>query len=169
MASPEKLKARLVKLQEEVEEAKSSTASSYTSTRVWESLVARAQNMPTFLNWLNQDLEGLVAKTKKKDESRSCLEGIQENISRQKQALKEASAKHQNLMRQMNQRVHLSEEMKRNIHQLEQRVEGRRMMYQIRKSQADLEARKIQYRDDFERSKNRLELAIKHCVQQQTN
>jgi myosin heavy subunit len=101
VTSPDKLRARLHKLQQEIEETKASTRDSDTLMRMWESLASRAQHIPNVLKGLNEDMELLIVRTNKESDLQGHLEGIEEHISRQRQVLREASAKHQNLVRHL--------------------------------------------------------------------
>ncbi|CAI8041624.1 hypothetical protein GBAR_LOCUS23123 [Geodia barretti] len=103
VTSPDKLRARLVKLQQEVEEIKSGTQDSDRLKRMWESLATRAQHIPNHvLKGLDEDMEALTMKTNKASDLESHFtEAIEEKIARQKQTLKEVSSKNQNLVRHL--------------------------------------------------------------------
>jgi chromosome segregation ATPase len=141
VTSPDKLRARLHKLQQDVEETKAGTQDSDTLKRMWESLATRAQHIPNVLRGLNEDMEILIMKTNKASDLHTHFtEAIEEQISRQKQTLREVSAKIQNLLRHLKyvekeaQQVayddqdllfsQLRSDLERDVHQLQTQVQS---------------------------------------------
>lgn len=101
VSSPDKLKMRLQQLQYEVEEVQRNSRQSETVLRMWESLASNAQIIPPVMRGLNEDNNLLTAKVEKKSQLQASSETIEEYISRQKQLLREATAKYQNLLRHL--------------------------------------------------------------------
>lgn len=160
VSSPDKLKARLAQLQSQMEDARVVSKQSEKLLRMWEALASRAQQVPVVIKGLNEYLDALMAKAEKRSDLKSHLDGIREHISLQQQSLREAAAKHQNLLRHLklvedesNQVVYegrkppltnAAVDLQRDVYLLEQEVRGadESQKHKIEREKAELSEQK---------------------------
>ncbi|XP_064383136.1 kinetochore protein Nuf2-like [Halichondria panicea] len=101
VTSPDKMKASLAQLESQIQDAKVVKEETKSLLIKWEFIFSNAHHAPPVYDGLNEDLTRLADKVAKKSELESLIEALEDQVRQQNQVLREATAKHQNLLRHL--------------------------------------------------------------------